>query len=264
MSSKTVYGVIGILVIAVVVLTGLVGYLYGQKPQTLTETNSQTITVTKTSTYTQIVTNNNTYTYPSSQTQTNQYQIEATAEPISGGMLQVTIKVSGPAEDILIVISDTDGKTVAYVPILKINLLDGVETAQTYITKEGLYTFIIARQSDGVELYRTTIALTGVFSRFEKLEISSAYATSATSIVLNVQNTGSSDATIIDIFINGKPEASFSPTGTAAPTCPISLTSGTKTTITITMASALISGVTYDFKIHTAAGNDYPKAVVIP
>jgi len=107
--------------------------------------------------------------------------------------------------------------------------------------------------------------LTGAFTRFEKLEISSAYANSATSIVLNVQNTGSSDATIVDIFINGKPESSFVPAGTAAPVPPISLTSGSKQTITITIAApGLTSGVTYDFKVHTAAGNDYPKAVVIP
>lgn len=267
MSSKTVYGVIGILVIAVVVLTGLVGYLYQQKPQTVTETNSQTITITNTSTYTQIVTTTNTYTYPSSQTQTNQYKIEATAEPISGGggAMQVTIKVSGPAESILILISDTDGKGVALVPILKIDLLDGVETVQTAIPKEGLYTFIIARQSDANELYRTTIELPGAFTRFEKLEISSAYAYSAILIVINVSNTGSSDATITDVFVNGKPAASFTPAGTLAPALPLPLASGASTTITLTFANpGLVSGVTYDIKIHTASGNDYPKAVVIP
>jgi hypothetical protein len=114
----------------------------------------------------------------------------------------------------------------------------------------------------------TTIPITTTisnFTRFEKLEISSAYAYSAILIVINVSNTGSSDATITDVFVNGKPAASFTPAGTLAPALPLPLASGASTTITLTFAApGLVSGVTYDIKIHTASGTDYPKAVVIP
>ncbi|MGD0330631.1 MAG: hypothetical protein ABSB40_09345 [Nitrososphaeria archaeon] len=45
---RVVYGVVGILVIVVVVLTGIVGYFYTQGVQTLTTTVSETVTVTVT------------------------------------------------------------------------------------------------------------------------------------------------------------------------------------------------------------------------
>ncbi|MGD0329192.1 MAG: hypothetical protein ABSB40_01955 [Nitrososphaeria archaeon] len=70
MSSKTVYGVIGTLVIAVVVLTSLVGYLYGQKSQTVTETNSQTVTQSITQTSTSTLTQISTVTFTQTSTST--------------------------------------------------------------------------------------------------------------------------------------------------------------------------------------------------
>ncbi len=70
MSSKTLYGVIGILVVTVFVLAGLVGYLYNQKSQTITETNSQTVTqsITQTSTSTLTLTSTITPTTSSENT----------------------------------------------------------------------------------------------------------------------------------------------------------------------------------------------------
>ena len=104
--------------------------------------------------------------------------------------------------------------------------------------------------------------LTGSFTRFEKLEVTNAYASASNTIILSLKNTGSSDATISDVFVNGKPLAVSG--GTSAPLTPISLPTGSTTTITLTFSPGLISGVTYDIKVHTANGNDYPKAVVIP
>jgi len=167
---KIVYGVMGVLVVAVVVLTGLVGYLYGQ--------GSQTATVTTTVT---------------SQTTT------------------------------------------------------ATTTTQTHII--------------------TVTNTSGNFTRFEKLEITSAFSTAANKIVLNVKNTGSSDATITDVFVNGIPIGSFSPTGSITAN-PIenypSLRTGDEVTLTLTFAANLSHGVTYDIKVHTASGTDYPKAVVVP
>ncbi len=106
--------------------------------------------------------------------------------------------------------------------------------------------------------------LAGAFTRFEKLEVTSGYANSATQIILNVKNSGSSDATISDIFVNGKPIGSADITGTCTPNVPISLKTGLSTTLTLNFNSALYSGTTYDIKIHTASGTDYPKSIVVP
>ena len=60
--SRIVYGVIGVLVVAVVVLTGLVGYLYGQGFQTATVTTTVTsqMTTVTTTTQTRVITVTNT------------------------------------------------------------------------------------------------------------------------------------------------------------------------------------------------------------
>jgi len=282
--SRVIYGVIGIFVIAVIVLTGLVGYLYGQEPQTVTVTIPTTTTVTTTqptqattktitvTTTTQTQTVTTTTTYTSSQTQPNQYGIEVTTEtqdPIYGGSVIIHIKVSGPARDITLIISDSNMKTVSIIPISKEALLDGSEIVQTsflptlQLFKEGIWTFILASDPDGNELYRTDIEIPGAFSRFEKLEITSAYATDSTHVTLNVKNTGSTDTSITDLFVNGKLLSVFDPGATGF--TPGTLASGQSASFTLTFTSGkLFSGVTYDFKIHTASGTDYPKAVIIP
>jgi flagellin-like protein len=47
--------------------------------------------------------------------------------------------------------------------------------------------------------------LVGVFTRFEKLEITSAYYVKGEGVKLTVKNTGSADASIDNIFVNGRP-----------------------------------------------------------
>ena len=108
--------------------------------------------------------------------------------------------------------------------------------------------------------------LVGVFTRFEKLEIQSIYATSSTAITLHVKNTGSSSASIDNILINGIPCSSsdicrsVSPDPTANP---ILLTPGNETDLTVTIDSGY-SGVTLEVAVHTASGKTYPAAVLIP
>jgi archaellum component FlaF (FlaF/FlaG flagellin family) len=109
----------------------------------------------------------------------------------------------------------------------------------------------------------TSTFTTTIATSFEKLEITNAYTSDSKTVIINVKNTGLSDATITDIFVNGKPLSAFNG-GSSAPGTPISLTSGATTTITLTFTTALSSGTTYDIKIHTASGTDYPKAVAIP
>jgi flagellin-like protein len=52
--------------------------------------------------------------------------------------------------------------------------------------------------------------LVGIFTRFEKFEIRTAYATVENNqyiIHLSIANTGSADVTIDDIYINGRPSS---------------------------------------------------------
>ena len=108
--------------------------------------------------------------------------------------------------------------------------------------------------------------LVGVFTRFEKLEITSAYVASSGNVVLEIKNTGSASATIDKIFINGQPSGAFGATVscTGAPAGKnVTLTPGQTTTCTIS-SSNFVSGVTYEVAVHTASGKTYPAAVLIP
>jgi len=106
--------------------------------------------------------------------------------------------------------------------------------------------------------------LVGIFTRFEKLEITAAYWDStAGGFVLIVNSTGSADATIADILVNGVPGATWSCDTTSLP-------AGTGTTCTISEPPSSVtggawkSGVTYEITIRSAAGKLYPVAVMKP
>ncbi|MCL7398630.1 MAG: hypothetical protein LZ170_00120 [Thaumarchaeota archaeon] len=110
--------------------------------------------------------------------------------------------------------------------------------------------------------------LVGVFTRFEKLEITSAYYDSGQgSVKLTVKNTGSADASIDNIFVNGRP----CDTGcNIDPSLPISSSVGSGATITVAKPPTDVTGgqwkpgVTYEIAIHTASGKTYPVSVLIP
>ncbi|MCD6421233.1 MAG: hypothetical protein J7L17_02350 [Thaumarchaeota archaeon] len=106
--------------------------------------------------------------------------------------------------------------------------------------------------------------LVGVFTRFEKLEITAAYYDpNQKGIILKVRNTGSATATIDDIYVNGIPGAGTNMTGT------LTLIPGNSTTILVksppsAVGNQFVSGVTYEVAVHTASGKTYPAAVQIP
>jgi len=129
--------------------------------------------------------------------------------------------------------------------------------------------------------------LTSLFTRFEKLEITSAYADPGYLITLNFKNTGSAAATISDILINGKPASSYTGVVTTAIVTitkggtdskdygpsksdtvkDVSCAIGAEGKLEITATpntTPFIPGVTVEVTIHTAAGKDYPKVVVLP
>ena len=101
--------------------------------------------------------------------------------------------------------------------------------------------------------------LVGVFTRFEKIEIQSAYW-DGTQVILIARNTGSSPAVIDMIFVNGAPCSSVS----------ISLSIGGAETISIApgacpLGGTLVTGgVTNEIALHTTSGKTYPAAVLVP
>ena len=111
------------------------------------------------------------------------------------------------------------------------------------------------------------VGIAGIFTRFEKLEISAAwYDSTNTRVILKVKNTGSADATVTDVFVNGIPGATLG----GGNSTPFTLKSGDSATLYITnppsdvTGGSWTSGVTYEITLHTASGKDYPKAVAIP
>ncbi|RLG81436.1 MAG: DUF4352 domain-containing protein [Thermoprotei archaeon] len=127
--------------------------------------------------------------------------------------------------------------------------------------------------------------ITGTFTRYEKLEITTAYATgdqtSGWTVTLKVKNTGPSDATIDDIYINGMPLTEYTNTVTSVsytcgtptttnvigPTASISIPvkSGETATIVLSIAGdTFTSGQTIEIKLHTAAGYEYPRQITLP
>jgi flagellin-like protein len=100
--------------------------------------------------------------------------------------------------------------------------------------------------------------LVGVFTRFEKIEIVSAYydATGGGRVIVIAKNSGSSPAVIDAVFVNGAPCASYTPTT-------VSLTIGATSTITVT-GCFRAGGVTNEIALHSTSGKTYPVAVLVP
>jgi len=126
--------------------------------------------------------------------------------------------------------------------------------------------------------------ITGLFTRYEKLEIVSAYAERVSTpgdyfrITLRIRNTGSTAATIDNVFVNGIPVNTTTtimyvdkdPSGNNAVNFGksdewISVNTGGSTTLYIFLkADKFSSGQIVEIKVHTAAGNEYPKSVQLP
>jgi hypothetical protein len=122
--------------------------------------------------------------------------------------------------------------------------------------------------------------LVGIFTRFEKVEIRTAYAEVNNVqyvIHLDIANTGSADVTIDDIYINGKPSSFYQNVniqfgggcGDLASDKPVSLPAGKRLTPACTInvdmgTSPFTSGTTIEVAVHTGTGKLYPAAVLLP
>ena len=124
--------------------------------------------------------------------------------------------------------------------------------------------------------------LVGVFTRFEKLEMTSVYATPAQGanqydITIIAKNTGSSSATVDKLLLNGVPicesyangtwgKTGSAPTGFTIDSCgnptATALNPGDQTQVTIRV-TAPSAGITVEVALHTASGKLYPYSVLL-
>jgi len=119
--------------------------------------------------------------------------------------------------------------------------------------------------------------LTSVYTRFEKLEITSIYAeygnitdsSKGWNITITIKNTGTADATIDNILLNGKPYKDYQGGKISVnPELPIAVKVGENRTITISIQYVanwpFKHGVSVEVRLHSAAGQEYPKTVALP
>jgi flagellin-like protein len=101
--------------------------------------------------------------------------------------------------------------------------------------------------------------LVGVFTRFEKIEIQSAYWDPSGNVIVIAKNTGSSPAVVDMIIVNGYPCSKLD-TGST-------LTIGGIQTFTVSPSDTtciITGGVTNEIALHTTSGKTYPVAVLVP
>jgi hypothetical protein len=98
--------------------------------------------------------------------------------------------------------------------------------------------------------------LVGVFTRFEKIEIVSAYW-DGSQVVVIAKNSGSSPAVIDAIFVNGLP---------CSTNVNVQLSIGSTTQFNVdTGPNCIITGgITNEVALHTTSGKTYPVAVLVP
>ena len=113
--------------------------------------------------------------------------------------------------------------------------------------------------------------LVGVFTRFEKIEIVSAYPVDTNNdgaldaVRVTARNTGSSDAAVDMIFVNGRPCNNWDATiGNTIATKPVILAIGQSANFTVNAACIIRGGVTNEIALHTTSGKTYPVAVLVP
>lgn len=105
--------------------------------------------------------------------------------------------------------------------------------------------------------------------RFEKIEIISVSAVkddapAQFNITMAVRNTGSADAEITGIYINGEPEGDYGATDNMPPQGFTIQSGETRTLIVYIPTSSFSSGTTIEIRLHTADGMAYPVIVTLP
>jgi archaeal type IV pilus assembly protein PilA len=110
------------------------------------------------------------------------------------------------------------------------------------------------------------LGLGSSFTKYEKVEFTTAYADTGNTVVLNMRNTGSAAATIDAQYIlyNGKPASAYTGLTTTIDGTPLTMAPGESGTMTVTLPASFTSGMTVEIMLHTTGGKDYPKVVTLP
>jgi hypothetical protein len=101
------------------------------------------------------------------------------------------------------------------------------------------------------------------FTQYEELKTTSVHISDSEHATINVKNTGSGEASITDISVNGRisDESGWSATSTQ-------LEPGEEATITVEAdhypVNEFTPGILYEFTINTAAGGKYPAKARAP
>ena len=96
--------------------------------------------------------------------------------------------------------------------------------------------------------------LVGVFTRFEKLEITSAVMTSANDFQVRIRNTGSADTQIIQVVVQGR--------AVGEPPSPVTIEVGQTVVCTVNVTPSPPPGITVELAFYSAGGKTYPTAVL--
>ncbi|MBS7614548.1 type IV pilin [Candidatus Bathyarchaeota archaeon] len=129
-------------------------------------------------------------------------------------------------------------------------------------------------------------AIAGGYTSFEQIELPSIYAkwqqsTSDWNITIELKNSGSADATVDNIYVNGIPLKDYDSgivvlqydtitldNSTGLASISIKVSKGSSKTIYLTLDESeddgFTSGTRIEIKVHTAAGKDYPTSVKLP
>ncbi len=127
--------------------------------------------------------------------------------------------------------------------------------------------------------------IVGLFTGFEQVQVAYIYAewdqtNGQWTISLRATNTGTATATVDEIFVNGIPLGDIGASATitvdgsnynqnnlvsgGGTGFPLPAGSTAEIEITITPAMGFAHGQSVEVKIHTVAGKEYPKLVVLP
>lgn len=111
--------------------------------------------------------------------------------------------------------------------------------------------------------------IAGLYTRFEKVEVVKSYAVKGSdgnyTVTIELKNSGSADATINYVLVNGKALEDYGGNITITPTLPATIQLGKSTSFSIWIDGDLFeSGTTIDLKFHSAAGKDYPVMLALP
>jgi len=115
------------------------------------------------------------------------------------------------------------------------------------------------------------------YLRYERLEITSIYAeygniasdTKGWNIVITIKNTGTADATIDNILLNGKPYATYQDV-TVNFESSATIKAGQYAIIMIGIPEKNVDnwpfqhGVSVEVRLHSVSGREYPKTVTLP